>query len=474
MLQIYNTLSRSKQVFKPLEPGKVKLYVCGMTVYDFCHIGHARVMIVFDMVVRWLRTSGYEVLYIRNITDIDDKIIMRALENKEPIAVLTQRFIDAMHTDSEQLGLMAPDQEPRATDFIVQMQGMIGSLIEQDLAYQGESGDVNFAVREFPGYGRLSGKSLDELNAGERVAISGGKRDPLDFVLWKSAKPEEPADTRWSSPWGEGRPGWHIECSAMACELLGQHFDIHGGGADLQFPHHENEIAQSEGALYGKSHQLDDAPFVNYWMHNGHIRVNEEKMSKSLGNFFLIRDVLQKFDPEVLRFFMLRAHYRSPVNFSDIQLEEARAGLSRLYTALAQVPAIQAQDLDAQSPWVQRFMAAMNDDFNTPEAIAVLFDLASEMNRAPLESKEILANTLLRLAGFLNFLQRNPTDFLQAGLNSDEAGMSSDRIEEQITARLAAKNTKDFAQADQIRKDLLEHGVVLEDKPGGITEWRRA
>jgi cysteinyl-tRNA synthetase len=474
MLQIYNTLSRSKQVFKPLEPGKVKLYVCGMTVYDFCHIGHARVMIVFDMVVRWLKASGYEVQYIRNITDIDDKIITRALENKEPIAVLTQRFIDAMHADAEQLGLMAPDQEPRATDFIAQMQGMIGRLIEQDLAYQGESGDVNFAVREFPGYGRLSGKSLDELNAGERVAVIGGKRDPLDFVLWKSAKPEEPADTRWNSPWGEGRPGWHIECSAMACDLLGQHFDIHGGGADLQFPHHENEIAQSEGALYGKSHQLGDAPFVNYWMHNGHIRVNEEKMSKSLGNFFLIRDVLQQFDPEVLRFFMLRAHYRSPVNFSDIQLEEARAGLVRLYTALAHVPNIQAQDVDAQSPWVQRFTAAMDDDFNTPEAIAVLFDLASEMNRAPIEVKESLANILKRLAGFLNFLQRNPTDFLQSSTTGDPVGMNSEMIEEQITARLAAKNAKDFAQADQIRQALLEQGIVLEDKPGGITEWRRA
>ena len=474
MLHIYNTLSRSKQVFKPLESGKVKLYVCGMTVYDFCHIGHARVMIVFDMVVRWLRASGYEVLYIRNITDIDDKIITRALENKESIAVLTQRFIDAMHADSEQLGLMAPDQEPRATDFIAQMQGMIGRLIEQDLAYQGESGDVNFAVREFPGYGRLSGKSLDELNAGERVAISGGKRDPLDFVLWKSAKPEEPADTRWNSPWGEGRPGWHIECSAMACDLLGQHFDIHGGGADLQFPHHENEIAQSEGALYGKSHQLDDAPFVNYWMHNGHIRVNEEKMSKSLGNFFLIRDVLQKFDPEVLRFFMLRAHYRSPVNFSDTQLEEARAGLVRLYTALAHAPAIQTLDLDIQSPWVQRFTAAMNDDFNTPEAIAVLFDLASEMNRAPNEAKGNLANTLKRLASHLNFLQRNPTDFLQSSSNGEQAGISSSLIEAQIAARVAAKNAKDFAQADQIRKTLLEQGVVLEDKPGGMTEWRRA
>lgn len=447
------------------------MYVCGMTVYDFCHIGHARVMIVFDMVVRWLRASGYDVTYIRNITDIDDKIIQRAIENGEPIAALTQRFIDAMHADSDELGLMHPDQEPRATDFIAQMQGMIGRLIEKELAYQGDDGDVNFAVRLFPEYGRLSGKSLDELNAGERVAVGGGKRDPLDFVLWKSAKPEEPADTRWKSPWGEGRPGWHIECSAMSCDLLGEHFDIHGGGADLQFPHHENEIAQSEGALYGKSHQADDQPMVNYWMHNGHIRVNEEKMSKSLGNFFLIRDVLKRFDPEVLRFFMLRAHYRSPINYSDTQLEESRAGLVRLYTALAQAPT-QILPLDAQSPWVQRFTVAMNDDFNTPEAIAVLFDLASEVNRTQGDLKVLLANTLKGLANALNFLQRDPTVFLQTGSRSEEVGLTADQIEAQIAARVAAKQAKDFAKADLIRKELLEQGVVLEDRPGGVTEWR--
>ena len=449
------------------------MYVCGMTVYDFCHIGHARVMIVFDMVVRWLRASGYEVLYVRNITDIDDKIINRAIENGEPISALTQRFIDAMHADSDQLGLMHPDQEPRATDYIAQMQGMIGKLIEKELAYQADDGDVNFAVRLLPGYGSLSGKSLDELNAGERVAVTGGKRDPLDFVLWKSAKAEEPADTRWKSPWGEGRPGWHIECSAMSCDLLGEHFDIHGGGADLQFPHHENEIAQSEGALYGKDRTPDDAPFVNYWMHNGHIRVNEEKMSKSLGNFFLIRDVLKSFDPEVLRFFMLKAHYRSPINYSDAQLEEARAGLVRLYTALAQAPSANAQALDPQNPWVIRFTQAMNDDFNTPEAIAVLFDLASEVNRAQGNDKTALANTLKALGNTLNFLQRDPTTFLQAGSKQDD-GPSSEKIEAQIAARVAAKLAKDFAQADAIRKDLLAQGIVLEDKPGGITEWRRA
>ena len=474
MLQIYNTFSRSKQIFKPIVPGKVKIYVCGMTVYDFCHIGHARVMIVFDMVVRWLRASRYEVIYVRNITDIDDKIIKRAIENGEPIAALTNRFIEAMHTDSEELGLMHPDQEPRATNYIKQMQNMIGRLIENDLAYQVDEGDVNFAVRLFPQYGQLSGKSLDELNAGERVAIGGSKRDPLDFVLWKSAKPDEPADTRWKSPWGEGRPGWHIECSAMSCDLLGEHFDIHGGGADLQFPHHENEIAQSEGALYGQARKASDDPFVNYWMHNGHIRVNEEKMSKSLGNFFLIRDVLKIFDPEVVRFFMLKAHYRSPINYSDAQLEEARTGLVRLYTALAQVPVISNIPLDSSPPWVERFTVAMNDDFNTPEAIATLFDLATELNRAQGVEKSHLANTLRSLAASLNFLQRDPTTFLQAGSRDGEQGLDVAAIEVQISARAAAKQVKDFVKADAIRKNLLEQGVVLEDKPGGITEWRRA
>ncbi len=473
MLQIYNTLSRSKQVFKPIVPGKVKMYVCGMTVYDFCHIGHARVMIVFDMVVRWLRDSGYEVQYVRNITDIDDKIINRAVENGETIAALTNRFIDAMHADSDELGLMRPDQEPRATNYIAQMQGMIGKLIENELAYQANDGDVNFAVRLLPQYGQLSGKTLDELNAGERVAVVDGKRDPLDFVLWKSAKPEEPEDTRWQSPWGVGRPGWHIECSAMSCDLLGKHFDIHGGGADLQFPHHENEIAQSEGALYGKDRKEDDAPFVNYWMHNGHIRVNEEKMSKSLGNFFLIRDVLKSFDPEVLRFFMLKAHYRSPINYSDAQLEEARSGLGRLYTALAQGPKAQVVALDLNNPWAKRFADAMNDDFNTPEAIAVLFDLASEVNRAQGNEKQALANILKALGASLNFLQRDPTAFLQAG-SKDQDGLSPAQIEEQIAERVAAKQGKDFAKADMIRKALLDQGIVLEDKPGGLTEWRRA
>ena len=473
MLQIYNTLSRSKQVFKPIVPGKVKMYVCGMTVYDFCHLGHARVMIVFDMVVRWLRSSGYEVVYVRNITDIDDKIINRAIENGEPISALTQRFIDAMHTDSDELALIHPDHEPRATDYITKMQGIIGRLIEKELAYRGDDGDVNFAVRLFPGYGKLSGKSIDELNAGERVAVGGGKRDPLDFVLWKRSKEEEPEDTRWHSPWGEGRPGWHIECSAMSCDLLGEHFDIHGGGADLQFPHHENEIAQSEGALYGQERKASDAPFVNYWMHNGHIRVNEEKMSKSLGNFFLIRDVLKNYDPEIVRFFMLRAHYRSPINYSDAQLDEARSGLVRLYSALAQAP-LDSKLLEADSKWAQRFADAMNDDFNTPEAIATLFDLTSELNRAQSEEKAQLAHTLKVLAANLNFLQRDPSDFLQLGSRGSEAGLSAEHIEKQIAARMSAKQEKNFTKADLIRKTLLEQGVVLEDKSGGITEWRRS
>ena len=469
MLSIYNTLSRTKEAFKPIEPGKVKMYVCGMTVYDYCHLGHARVMIVFDMVVRWLRASGYEVNYVRNITDIDDKIITRALENQEPIAALTQRFIDAMHTDAKTLNLLSPDHEPRATHYIAQMQGLIGRLIERDMAYQGVDSDVNYAVRQFPSYGKLSGKSIDELQAGERVAISGGKRDPLDFVLWKSAKSEEPADTRWASPWGEGRPGWHIECSAMSCELLGQHFDIHGGGADLQFPHHENEIAQSEGALYGSG--AIDQPFVRYWMHNGHIRVNHEKMSKSLGNFFLIKDVLAQFDPEVVRFFMLKAHYRSPINYSDHQLEEARTGLTRLYTALSELPASQSNKVDPA--WRDRFAQAMDDDFNTPEALAVLFELVTEIHKTQdIELKHELLNTLHHLGSTIGLLYQSPQQFLQGG--TPKAGLSPEQIEERIAARQAAKQAKNFASADAIRQQLLDEGVILEDKPGGQTIWRRA
>jgi len=468
MLQIFNTLTRRKEVFVPIEPGQVKMYVCGMTVYDYCHIGHARVMVVFDMVQRWLRASGMEVTYVRNITDIDDKIIKRAVENKETIKALTQRFIDAMHEDADALGIERPDHEPRATDYVVQMQDIITRLINNKYAYQADDGDVNYAVRNFKNYGRLSGKSLDDLRAGERVAVATSKQDPLDFVLWKSAKEDEPADTKWESPWGVGRPGWHIECSAMSCDLLGKTFDIHGGGADLQFPHHENEIAQSEGAFAAETGK----PFVNTWMHNGFVRVNEEKMSKSLGNFFTIREVLKEFDPEVVRFFILKAHYRSPLNYSDAHLEEAKQGLTRLYNALAAVEDI--PNYGKASTWRSRFAAVMNDDFNTPEAIAILFELAAEINKASGDERRDLARELKQLAKFLGLLQREPKAFLQAGGGSGVAQNDATVIEAAIAARAAAKQAKDFAKADQIRQELLADGVVLEDKPGGVTLWRRA
>jgi len=460
-LKIYNTLAREKQTFVPIEPGRVRMYVCGMTVYDYCHVGHARVVVVFDMVQRWLRASGYDVTYVRNITDIDDKIIKRAVENGETMSALTGRFIDAMHEDFAALGTQRPDHEPRATEFVPQMLSMIGKLQNNGLAYQATDGDVNYAVRKFPGYGRLSGKSLEDLRAGERVDTNDAKRDPLDFVLWKSAKVDEPAESRWASPWGEGRPGWHIECSAMSCERLGEHFDLHGGGADLQFPHHENEIAQSEGAT-GKT-------FVNTWMHNGFVRVNDEKMSKSLGNFFTIRDVLKVYDAEVVRFFILRSHYRSDLNYSDAHLDDARHALTRLYTALKDVPAA----ADAQPDWNEshgkRFRDAMNDDFNTPVAVSVLFELASEVNKT--RSPE-LANQLAALAGVMGLLGRDPHAFLQGGVTAD--GLDAAAVEARIEERRAAKAARDFARADAIRADLLAAGIVLEDKPGGLTEWRRA
>ena len=475
MLQIYNTLHRQKEIFQAIEPGKVSIYVCGMTVYDHCHIGHARVMVVFDMVVRWLRASGYAVNYVCNITDIDDKIIQRAIENNESILSLTQRNIDLMHADADALGVLRPDHEPRATDFIASMQGMIGQLIDKDLAYQADSGDVIFAVRKYPKYGQLSGKSLDDLEEGERAQVIGDKKDPLDFVLWKSAKASEPADTRWSSPWGEGRPGWHIECSAMSCDLLGYHFDIHGGGADLQFPHHENEIAQSEGVYrqFDSHGESVDPQFVNYWMHNGHVRVNNEKMSKSLDNFFVIRDVLKEFHPEVIRFFILRAHYRSPMNYSNATLQEAKQGLDRLYNTLIDLeePVIQSDEL--LSGWHADFQAAMDDDFNTPQAIAVLFGLSSQAHRAKtsgqLQEYQACANTLKILGGHLGLLQRPAQEFLQSG----DLGISAGKIEELIAKRNAAKKSRDFAVADQIRQDLLASGIVLEDQAGGITIWRK-
>ena len=461
MLAIYNTLTRRKEQFVPMVAGRVGMYVCGMTVYDRCHIGHARVMVVFDVVQRWLRAAGYQVNYVRNITDIDDKIIRRAVENGESIAQLTGRFIALMDEDAAALGVQKPDAEPRATAYVPQMLSMIGKLESRGLAYQAADGDVNFSVRDFAGYGALSGKSLDDLRAGERVEVNSTKRDPLDFVLWKSAKEDEPAESRWTSVWGSGRPGWHIECSAMSAALLGEQFDIHGGGADLQFPHHENEIAQSEGAHGHK--------FVNTWMHNGFVRVDNEKMSKSLGNFFTIREVLERYDAEVVRFFILRAHYRSPLNYSDSHLDDARGALTRLYTALKSVPTAAAAAIDWAAPYARRFGDAMNDDFNTPVALAALFDLAADVNRS---GDAHQAAQLKALGGVLGLLGRDPQVFLQ----SDALGgaLAGDAVERLISERAAAKKARDFARSDAIRADLLAQGIVLEDKPGGLTSWRRA
>jgi cysteinyl-tRNA synthetase len=413
-------------------------------------------MVAFDVVQRWLKASGYQVEYVRNITDIDDKIIQRAVDNGETLRALTQRMIDALHQDADALGIERPQHEPRATDFVPQMTRLIGQLESQGLAYRVPNGDVNFSVRKFPGYGKLSGKSLDELHAGERVAVLDGKQDPLDFVLWKSAKPQEPEEAKWASPFGPGRPGWHIECSAMACELLGQTFDIHGGGADLQFPHHENEIAQSEGA--------SGQALARYWMHNGFINVDNEKMSKSLGNFFTIRDVLKVFDAETIRFFVVRSHYRSPLNYSDVHLNDARNALKRLYTALAAVPPAAMASIDWLEPHAQRFQAAMNEDFGTSEAVAVLFDLASEVNRSL--SAE-LSGLLKALGGVLGLLQQVPQAFLQTGVSLSEAD-----IQAQIQARAQAKIDRDFATADRIRQELAAQGVVLKDSPTGTT-WER-
>ena len=455
-IRIYSSLSRALENLTPLTPGQVRMYVCGMTVYDLCHLGHARSMVAFDVVQRWLRHSGYEVTYVRNVTDIDDKIIRRATENGESIRALTDRMIAALHQDADALGIERPTHEPRATDFVPQMLSLIGQLEGKGLAYRAPSGDVNFAVRKFNGYGKLSGKSLDELHAGERVAVLDGKEDPLDFVLWKSAKPEEPQEVKWNSPFGAGRPGWHIECSAMACELLGQSFDIHGGGADLQFPHHENEIAQSEGA-HGQA-------MASIWMHNGFINVDNVKMSKSLDNFFTIREVLKLYAPEVVRFFVVRSHYRSALNFSDVHLDDARASLKRLYTALHAV-APSDVPVDWQNAYAARFKAAMDEDFGTPEAVAVLFELAAEVNRT--QSAQ-LSGLLKSLGGVLGLLQSHPQDYLQAGSVVDE-----DQIKSLIEARAAAKANKNFAEADRIRQTLSDMGVVLKDSAQG-TQWERA
>jgi cysteinyl-tRNA synthetase len=463
-LKIYNTLAREKQTFKPIDEGKVRMYVCGMTVYDYCHVGHGRMLMAFDVIYRWLKASGYAVQYVRNITDIDDKIIKRAVENGETIGQLTGRFIKYMDEDCAALGILEPTDVPRATQYVPQMLGIIDRLEAKDLAYQGADGDVNYSVRNFAGYGKLSGKSLDDLRAGERVDVNTGKRDPLDFVLWKSAKESEPEEVKWDSKWGKGRPGWHIECSAMSCALLGEQFDIHGGGADLQFPHHENEIAQSEGAF---GHDM-----VNYWVHNGFVRVDNEKMSKSLGNFFTIREVLEKFDAEVVRFFILRAHYRSPLNYSDAHLEDARGALTRLYTALDGVQG-DGQPLDWNEENAKRFAEAMDDDFNTPIAVSVLFDLASEVNKT---KSPVAVRQLKGLAAVIGLLERSPEEYRKAAPAgaAGEGGPDEAAIDAAIAERAAAKKARDFAQSDKIRADLLAAGIVLEDKPDGTTNWRRA
>ncbi|MBU2784877.1 cysteine--tRNA ligase [Acidithiobacillus ferriphilus] len=456
VLTLYDTLRRRKTPLEVLRPNHVGLYVCGMTVYDFCHLGHARVMVTFDTVVRYLRERGYEVTYVRNITDIDDKIIRRALECGESIQSLTARFIDAMHEDEAALLCQRPDLEPRATEHVGAMQTLIGELINSGHAYAAANGDVYYAVRSFPEYGRLSGKSIDELTSGARVDIGEDKRDPLDFALWKAAKPGEPS---WASPWGEGRPGWHIECSAMSADALGCAFDIHGGGADLQFPHHENEIAQSQGA---------GCAFAHYWMHNGFVRINDEKMSKSLNNFFTVRELLPRYSGEVLRFFILSSHYRSPLNYGEEALEQAKAGLTRLYTVLRGMPGRKIV-AELGSEWRERFHTAMSDDFHTPAALAVLFDLTREINRLRDEGSEVaapLATLLRELAGVLGLLQQDAEDFLRG----DETNIHW--IEERIAARAAARLARDFAGADGIRQELTAAGVILEDGPGGTT-WRQ-
>jgi len=461
MLKIYNSLSRQKEEFVPIEPGKVRMYVCGMTVYDYCHVGHARVLVVFDVVYRYLRFLGLDVTYVRNITDIDDKIINRALENGEAISDLTERFIRAMHEDAEAIGVLPPDIEPRATDNLDEILSMIGTLVDKGIAYQAANGDVYYSVKAFPEYGRLSQKRLEDLQAGSRVEVDEAKRDPLDFVLWKSAKPDEPS---WDSPWGKGRPGWHIECSAMSTRFLGNHFDIHGGGLDLQFPHHENEIAQSEGCT--------GEHFVNYWMHNGFVRINEEKMSKSLGNFFTLREVLERYQGEEIRAFILSSHYRSPLNYSDEQLDNARQALTRLYTALRGLE-VASEPVDNDG-YEARFREAMDDDFNTAEAMAVLFDLAREINRvreSDPKGAAGLAALLVKLGGILGLLQSDPEDYLK-GSGATEGGLSDADIEGLISARQQARQQKDWVESDRIRDQLQDAGIILEDGAQG-TSWRR-
>ena len=453
-LRIHNTLTRSKDAFVPRQAGKAGVYVCGPTVYDYFHIGNARTFTVFDLVVRWLRATGYDVTYVRNITDIDDKIMDRARANGEPIEALTERMVEAFEIDAARLSLLKPDVEPRATRYVGPMLEMIEALEKKGLAYRGANGDVYYSVRSFPEYGKISRRNLDDLRAGERVAVETAKRDPLDFVLWKAAKPGEP---KWPSAFGDGRPGWHIECSAMSCRELGFPFDIHGGGWDLQFPHHENEIAQSEGAT--------GVRFVNYWMHSAFLNFDSEKMSKSLGNFFTTRDVLDKLDPvkggEQLRFFLARAHYRSSVNYTWEALQDAGNTLGSFYTTLREVAPDEAA-IDWDNPYAMRFRDAMNDDFDVPNALAVLHDLRGEVNRTRSAG---LSGLLKALGGTLGLLQQDAETFLKGGMDLDVQGL--------IEERNAAKKSKDFPRADEIRRQLEAQGIVLEDKPGGITEWRK-
>ncbi len=462
MLQIHNSLTKQKEVFKPIEPGKVKLYVCGMTVYDLCHVGHARVMVVFDVVTRYLRASGYDVTYVRNITDIDDKIIARANDNGEVISSLTERYIAEMHQDADALGVIRPDQEPKATESMAEIITMIETLIGKGYAYKADNGDVYYDVSEFAGYGKLSGRHIDELRAGERVAVNEAKTDPLDFVLWKAAKPEEPA---WDSPWGRGRPGWHIECSAMSSHCLGEQFDIHGGGQDLQFPHHENEIAQSEGA--------HDCQSVNYWMHNGFVRIDEEKMSKSLGNFFTVREVLEKFDAEVVRYFILTSHYRSPLNYSDEQLTQAKNTLTRFYSTLRDVEPQADVRWQDDADFGPRFSEAMDDDFNTALALSVMADVRQALNKAKesgdSQSSAYLAGLLLSFGDVLGLFQQQADVFLTGEPGTDD---DVDLIESLIADRNQARADKNWAKADEVRDKLTEMGIVLEDSAGQTT-WRR-
>jgi cysteinyl-tRNA synthetase len=462
MLKIYNSLTREKEVFTPIQENKINMYVCGMTVYDYCHLGHARVLVAFDVVFRYLKHMGYDVTYVRNITDIDDKIIKRANENGEPFTDLVERFIKAMHEDEAALGVQKPTVEPRATDSIGEILQMIQTLMDKDYAYQGEkTGDIYYKVSAFEDYGKLSGRNVEDLRAGERIAVEEDKQDPLDFVLWKMAKPDEPS---WGSPWGKGRPGWHIECSAMSTNTLGNHFDIHGGGHDLQFPHHENEIAQSEACTGHK--------YVNYWMHNGFIRINDEKMSKSLGNFFTIRDVLVHYKAEEIRYFMLTSQYRSPLNYSTEQLDNARASLTRLYTAMRDLP--ETDEIADLPELTERFHNAMQDDFNTPEALAVLFELAKEVNRLKQDDAKQaagVANLLKSFAALLGILQMDVEAWFKAGSNNED-DLSDADIEDLLAQRVQARADKNWAEADRIRDVLQENKIILEDK-AGVTSWRR-